>query len=114
MQGKRFQKNLKKKRFLTILVLIFSVANELALLGKMERENLLTESCDVPDIIRRNPALFQTKLIPLPEELTHSSLRFEMKSEADWDRAHSFLEAAGDDLSWQRLAQLAERNFSVR
>ena len=83
-------------------------------IAKMERENLLSEPCDVPDIIRCNPALFQTKLIPLPEELTHSSLRFEMKSDADWDRAHSFLEAAGDDLSWQRLAQLAERNFSVR
>ena len=53
-------------------------------------------------------------LIPLPEALNHNSLRFEMKTEADWDRAHSFLEAAGDDLSWQRLAQLAERNFSVR
>ena len=83
-------------------------------IAKMERENLLIETCDVPDVIRRNPALFQTKLIPLPEGLTHSSLRFEMKSEDDWDRAHSFLEAAGDDLSWQRLAQLAERNFSLR
>jgi len=83
-------------------------------LAKLEREDLLKEPCDVPDIIRRNPALFQTKLIPLPEQLMHSSLRFVMDSEADWDRAHSYLEAAGDDLSWQRLAQLAERNFSVR
>ena len=80
---------------------------------KLSQENLLSEPCDVPDIIRRNPALFLTKLIPLPEELTHSALRFFMESEADWDRAHNFLEAAGEDLSWQRLAQLAERNFSV-
>ncbi len=83
-------------------------------LEKIERENLLKEPCDVPVIIRRNPALFQTKLIPLPEGLDHSGLRFSMESEADWDRAHSYLEAAGEDLSWQRLAQLAERNFSVR
>jgi len=83
-------------------------------MAKLEREDLLEEPCDVPDIIRRNPALFQTKLIPLPEQLMNSSLRFAMDSEADWDRAHSYLEAAGDDLSWQRLAQLAERNFSVR
>ncbi len=83
-------------------------------LAKLHREHLLTEPCDVPDIIRRNPALFQSKLIPLPEQLMHSSLRFSMDTEADWDRAHSYLEAAGDDLSWQRLAQLAERNFSVR
>ena len=80
---------------------------------KMEREKLTAEPCDVPDIIRRNPALFQTKLIPLPEELTHNSLRFQMQTEEDWDRAHTFLEAAGDDLSWQRLAQVAERNFST-
>jgi len=83
-------------------------------LDKLADENLLTEPCDVPEIIRRNPSLFLVKLIPLPEELNHSSLRFLLESEADWDRAHSFLEAAGDDLSWQRLAQLAERNFSVR
>jgi spore coat polysaccharide biosynthesis protein SpsF (cytidylyltransferase family) len=82
-------------------------------IAKMDREKLLDEPCDVPDIIRRNASLFQSKLIPLPEELTHDSLRFQMETEADWDRAHSFLEAAGDDLSWQRLAQVAERNFST-
>ncbi len=83
-------------------------------LKKFELESLLDDASDVPEIIRRNPELFLVKLIPLPEKLNHSSLRFLMESEADWDRAHSFLEAAGDDLSWQRLAQLAERNFSVR
>lgn len=83
-------------------------------LVKLERENLLAEPCDVPDVIRRNPSYFQTKLIPLPQELTHNALRFQLGNEEDWDRAQSFLEAAGDDLSWQRLAQLAERNFSVR
>ncbi|MEQ1830822.1 MAG: hypothetical protein ABL921_33030 [Pirellula sp.] len=81
-------------------------------LRKLEREKLLLEPCDVPDIVRRNPSFFQTKFIPLPEELTHDSLRFQMQTEDDWDRAHSFLEAAGDDLSWQRLAQVAERNFT--
>jgi spore coat polysaccharide biosynthesis protein SpsF (cytidylyltransferase family) len=80
---------------------------------KLSQERLLTEPCDVPDIIRRNPSTFQTKLIPLPEELMHQSLRFQMETEEDWDRAQSFLEAAGDDLSWQRLAQVAERNFTA-
>lgn len=83
-------------------------------LEKLKNEDLLSEPCDVPDIIRRNPTLFQSKLIPLPDGLAHSSLRFSMECEADMDRVHNFLEAAGDDLSWQRLAQLAERDFSVR
>jgi spore coat polysaccharide biosynthesis protein SpsF (cytidylyltransferase family) len=82
-------------------------------LEKLKRESLLAEPCDVPDIIRRNPSLFQTKLIPLPEALTHDALRFQMQTEDDWDRAYNFLEAAGDDLSWQRLAKLAERNFTA-
>ncbi|MFY8200826.1 MAG: cytidylyltransferase domain-containing protein [Pirellula staleyi] len=84
-----------------------------AAIGKIESEKLATEPCDVPDIIRRYPDLFQTMLIPLPQELAHDSLRFQMQTNADWDRAHSILEAAGDDLSWQRLAQFAERNFST-
>jgi hypothetical protein len=40
-------------------------------------------------------------------------LRFEMQTEEDWDRVHNYLEAAGDDLSWQRLAQVAERSSFV-
>lgn len=84
-----------------------------AAIGKIESEKLTTEPCDVPDIIRRYPDLFQTKMLPLPQELAHDSLRFQMQTNADWDRAHSILEAAGDDLSWQRLAQVAERNFST-
>jgi spore coat polysaccharide biosynthesis protein SpsF (cytidylyltransferase family) len=81
-------------------------------IAKLEQEGLLSEPGDVPEIVRCHPGLFSSKWIALPEQLAHESLRFEMQTEADWDRAHSFLEAAGDDLSWQRLAQVAERNYS--
>lgn len=79
---------------------------------RIQSEKLLDEPLDVPEIVRNNPSLFLSKWIPLPQELNHQSLRFQMQTEADWDRVESYLEAAGDDLSWQRLAQVAERNFS--
>ncbi len=79
-------------------------------LGKLKRAGLTNEACDVPDLIRRNPSIFQSKLLPLPGELENGGLRFQMETEADWEHASSLLEAVGDDLSWQRLAQVSERN----
>jgi spore coat polysaccharide biosynthesis protein SpsF (cytidylyltransferase family) len=78
-------------------------------LQKLTREGLCEELCDVPEIVRRNSNLFQSKLIPLPEELSSRDLRFQLETLEDRDRAASFLEAAGDDLCWQRLAQVADR-----
>jgi spore coat polysaccharide biosynthesis protein SpsF (cytidylyltransferase family) len=84
-----------------------------AAMKKIEQDKLLDEPMDVPELIRSHPSLFTSKLIPLPVELSQRSLRFEMQTEEDWDRVHNYLEAAGDDLSWQRLAQVAERSSFV-
>jgi spore coat polysaccharide biosynthesis protein SpsF (cytidylyltransferase family) len=78
-------------------------------LEKLEANKLWEEPCDIPDIVRRNPGVFVTKLIPLPEQLTSRDFRFQLETVADRDRAATYLEIAGDDLSWQKLAQVADR-----
>jgi spore coat polysaccharide biosynthesis protein SpsF (cytidylyltransferase family) len=78
-------------------------------LEKLEENKLWEEPCDVPELVRRNPGIFVTKLIPLPEQLCSRDFRFQLETVADRDRAASYLEVAGDDLSWQKLAQLADR-----
>jgi spore coat polysaccharide biosynthesis protein SpsF (cytidylyltransferase family) len=78
---------------------------------KLFRSGLETEPCDVPLLLRRNPNQFKSKLIPLPEELSDRDLRFELATAADRDRAAWYLEAAGEDLCWQRLAEVSDRIF---
>ncbi len=51
------------------------------------------------------------RFIPLPEALDRSDLRFAMETREDWEHASSYLEAAGDDLSWQRLVELSNMKF---
>lgn len=80
-----------------------------AAIDKLVKMNLQNEPCDVPKLLRQNPNAFQSKLIPLPEELSRRNLRFELETAADRDRAASYLEVAGEDLCWQRLAQMSER-----
>lgn len=80
-----------------------------AAINKLVSMKLHNEACDVPHLLRRNPSAFQSKLIPLPEELSERNLRFELETAEDRDRAASYLEAAGDDLCWQRLAQMSDR-----
>ncbi|MFN7875225.1 MAG: cytidylyltransferase domain-containing protein [Pirellula sp.] len=80
-----------------------------AAINKLVSMKLQNETCDVPHLLRRNPGAFQSKLIPLPEELSERNLRFELETAEDRDRAASYLEAAGDDLCWQRLAQMSDR-----
>ncbi len=81
----------------------------LAAIDKLMSMKLDREPCDVPHLLRRNPNAFQSKLIPLPEELSQRNLRFELETAEDRDRAASYLEAAGDDLCWQRLAEMSDR-----
>ncbi len=59
----------------------------------------------VPDLILSS-GLFQMRLIPLPEPLQRGDLRFNIQSIEDWDHACSYLEAVGDDVTWQRLSSL--------
>ncbi len=65
---------------------------------------------DVGQILRAHPNVFQMRLIPLPDGLDRSDLHFALDSADNWDQASSLLEAAGDDLTWQRLVELNDSN----
>lgn len=68
----------------------------------------------VPLQIRSQPERFQTRLIPLPSMLEAEDLRFKIHSAEDCLDASLLLEAAGDDLSYQRLARLSETTRDSR
>ena len=70
-------------------------------------DHKLDTSVEIADIFRTHPNLFQMGLIPLPKGLDRSDLRFALETAEDWEQAYSYIEAAGEDLSWQRLVQLA-------
>ncbi len=70
-------------------------------------------SVDIPNVFRSHPNLFQMRFVPLPEGLDRSDLRFALETADDWEQAYAFVEAAGDDLSWQRLVALSERSESA-
>jgi len=70
-------------------------------------EHKLDTSVEIANVFRTHPNLFQMRFVPLPEGLDRSDLRFALETADDWEQAYSFVEAAGDDLSWQRLVQLA-------
>ena len=79
-------------------------------IAKIDQANLLDQNCDVQVTIRQNAKLFEFNLIPLPKELARCDVGFQMEVEADLKRAQCFLEAAGEDLSWERLAQIGQLN----
>lgn len=68
----------------------------------------LSRGEEVSRLIRSHPNVFQMRLIPLPEPLDRSDLRFIVETHSDWESASGFYEAAGDDLTWQRLVELAD------
>lgn len=51
---------------------------------------------------------FQLRLLPLPAPLQRGDLRLNLESIEDWDQAYSYMEAIGDDMSWQRLSSIAQ------
>jgi spore coat polysaccharide biosynthesis protein SpsF (cytidylyltransferase family) len=51
------------------------------------------------------PDLFQSRSIPLPEQLDQANLHFALETAQDWEYAQAYLEAVGDDSSWQRLVE---------
>ena len=67
----------------------------------------LDTSAEIANIFQTHPNLFQTRWVPLPEGLDRSDLRFALETAEDWEQAYTYIDAAGDDLSWQRLVQLA-------
>jgi len=58
-------------------------------------------------LIKSYPNLFQSKLIPLPEQLDQDNLHFALETSQDWEQAYNYLEAVGDDSSWQRLVEVS-------
>ncbi len=46
------------------------------------------------------------RLIPLPPALEKADIQLDLAQIPDWEHAHACMEAAGEDLSWQRLASL--------
>lgn len=76
-------------------------------LSRILEEGLSQDPLDVPQLIRLYQDEFRCLWIPLPQQLRNDSLRFAMETEDDWERAGTFMELVGDDISWQRLAAVA-------
>jgi spore coat polysaccharide biosynthesis protein SpsF (cytidylyltransferase family) len=82
-------------------------------LSKILDESLSDDPLDVPQLIRLHQNLFRCSWIPLPQQLRNDSLQFSLETEEDWERAGSFMELAGDDVSWQRLAAIANHRAAL-
>lgn len=78
-------------------------------LGKILDEGLSEDPFDVPELVRLHQNAFRCFWIPLPQPLRNDSLRFSLETEEDWERAGTYMELIGDDVSWQRLAAVADR-----
>lgn len=63
---------------------------------------------DVPNGIMHHLETLQMRLLPLPKLLGDSSKRFAVNCRADLDRVEMYLESNQEDLTWQRLLQMAE------
>ncbi len=74
-------------------------------ISKLIDSELKGDIRSVPELIASTDT-YQMRFIPLPEALQRDDLRFNIESIEDWDHACSYLEAVGEDLSWQRLSSL--------
>jgi spore coat polysaccharide biosynthesis protein SpsF len=77
-------------------------------------EKLASEPADnleVAHLIKCAPETYQMRLLPLPAELDRSEMRFNLEALEDLDEAYSLMEAAGEDISWQRLASLGYKTM---
>lgn len=77
-------------------------------LSKILDDGLSHDALDVPQLVRLHQDAFQCCWIPLPQPLRNDSLRFSMETEEDWERAGAYMEMFGEDISWQRLAAIAD------
>jgi len=65
--------------------------------------------------IQGHPEEFSLRLIPVPAPLDRDDLRLSIKNQEDWDHAEQIVEVLGtDELDWQSIAQLLERNPDLR
>jgi spore coat polysaccharide biosynthesis protein SpsF (cytidylyltransferase family) len=94
------------RRNLAHLGLVAEICTRRSLQQVVERR--LDSQAEVPQILRAHPNVFQMRLIPLPPALDRADLRFALENNDDWDQASAYLEAAGEDLTWQRLVELSD------
>jgi spore coat polysaccharide biosynthesis protein SpsF len=64
--------------------------------------------------VQRRSEPVQLRLIPLPETLDRTDLRFCVRNSRDWDTACELLDIGGDELSWRDLVALAGSQPSAR
>ena len=96
----------KHPRFnLSRLGLVAEICTQRALSQAMEQK--LDTSVEIANVFRSHPNVFQMRLVPLPEGLDRSDLRFALETADDWEQAYSYVDAAGDDVTWQQLVELA-------
>jgi spore coat polysaccharide biosynthesis protein SpsF (cytidylyltransferase family) len=78
-------------------------------LTKILDDGLSDDPLDIPQLVRLHQNHFRCTWIPLPHALRNDSLCFSLETEDDWERAGTYMELIGDDISWQRLAAVADR-----
>ncbi len=66
---------------------------------------------DVPRAIRFELPTLQMRLLPLPDTLSKSRKRFAINNYHDIDQVEVYLENDSEDVSWQRLLQIAELSY---
>jgi len=95
------------------LGLVGEICNRKAI-EKLLDITLNKEADSVPDLLRNAPEVFQSRLIPLPEILESDDLKFNLQTAEDCVNAIALVEAAGEDLSYQRLVRMSEMHKDVR
>jgi len=69
------------------------------------KKNKLDTQRGLSGIMKSYPNLFQSRSVPLPDQLDQENLYFALETAQDWEHAYNYLEAVGDDSSWQRLVE---------
>jgi len=69
------------------------------------KSNKLDVQRGLAGTVNSYPNLFQTRSVPLPDQLDQENLHFALETAQDWEHAYNYLEAVGDDSSWQRLVE---------
>lgn len=90
------------------LGLVGEICASVALKKALDRKVDTTR--EIVNVFRSHPNLFMMQWIPLPEALDREGLRFALETAADMEQATSYVEAAGEDITWQRLVELSDNN----
>ncbi|MCC6511987.1 MAG: NTP transferase domain-containing protein [Pirellulaceae bacterium] len=81
--------------------------NRRVLKQMMRDPAVMNDSRGLSQLLVSMPEVFHTRLIPLPEVLEYTDLRFMLETERDLDRAQMILEATGEDCDYRDLVPLA-------